>query len=178
MIRRFARPYARAVIDVAGSAQRANTVRAELDKFDQALRESSDLRELYANPGIENETKFKVTHAIASRLGLSELTGKVLEVLIRNHRINQMDAVVDALTELVNDELNIAIAEVRTAHKLTEQETAQLRKTLEQKAGRRVEVRLETDPALIGGFVAKIGSEVFDASVAGKIQKFRAQLGS
>ena len=178
MIRRFARPYARAILDVAGSPQRANTVRAELDKFDLALKEASDLRELYANPGIENDAKFKVTHAIASRLGLSELTGKVLEVLIRNHRIHQLDAVVDALTQMVNDELNIAIVDVRSAHKLTEQELAQLRKTLEQKAGRRVEVRLTTDPTLIGGFVARIGSEVLDASVAGKIHKFRESLGS
>lgn len=178
MIRRFARPYARAILDVAASPQRANTVRAELDKFEQARRESKELQELYANPGIENEAKFKVTHAIASRLGLSDLTGKVLEVLIRNHRINQLDGVVEALAQMVNDQLNVAIVDVRSAHKLTEQEMAQLRKTLEQKAGRRVEVRVETDPSLIGGFVARIGSEVFDASVAGKINKFRESLGS
>ena len=177
MIRRFARPYARAIMDVAGSPQRANTVRAELDKFDQARRGSHELQELYANPGIENEAKFKVTHAIASRLGLSELTGKVLEVLIRNHRINQLDGVVGALTQMVNDALNIAVVDVRSAKQLSEQEMAQLRKTLEQKAGRRVEVRIETDPSLIGGFVARIGSEVLDASVAGKINKFRESLG-
>lgn len=176
MIRRFARPYARAILDVAASPQRANTVRAELDKFDQARRLSADLQELYANPGIENDVKFKVTHAIASRLGLADLTGKVLEVLIRNHRINQLDAVVEALAQMVNDLLNVAVADVRSAHKLSEQELAQLRKTLEQKAGRRVEVRLQTDPTLIGGFVARIGSEVYDASVAGKIHKFRESL--
>lgn len=176
MIRRFARPYGRAILDVAQSPQRANTIRAELDKFSQALRESQELQDVYANPAIENEAKFKVTHAIASRLGLSDLTGKVLEVLIRNHRINQLDAVVEALAQMVNDALNVAIVEVRSAHKLTEQELAQLRKTLEQKAGRRVEVRVETDPSLIGGFVAKIGSEVLDASVVGKINRFRESL--
>ena len=178
MIRRFARPYARAILDVAQSPQRANTIRAELDKFTQALGVSQELQDLYANPGIENETKFKVTHAVASRLGLSDLTGKVLEVLIRNHRINRLDAVVDALAQMVNDQLNVAVVEVRSAHELTEQELAQLRKTLEQKAGRRVEVRLETDESLIGGFVAKIGSEVLDASIAGKIHKFRESLSS
>ena len=122
------------------------------------------------------EDKNKV--ALITTAGSSDLTGKVLEVLIRNHRINQMDVVVEALTELVNAELNIAIADVRAAHKLSEQELAQLRKKLEQKAGRRVEVRLTTDPSLIGGFVAKIGSEVFDASVVGKIHKFREHLES
>jgi uncharacterized membrane protein required for colicin V production len=42
--------------------------------------------------------------------------------------------------------------------------------------GKRVEVRVTTDPALLGGFVARIGSEVYDASVSGKIHKFRESL--
>jgi F-type H+-transporting ATPase subunit delta len=176
VIRRFARPYARAIIDVAGSAQRANTIRAELNRFEQARRQSVELQEVFANPGIEMAAKFKIAHAIASRLGLSDLTGKVLEVLIRNHRVNDLVSVVDALEAMINDQLNVAIADVRSAHKLNEQEIAQLRKTLEQKFGKRVEVRVETDPALLGGFVAQIGSEIFDASVVGKIHKFRDQL--
>jgi F-type H+-transporting ATPase subunit delta len=176
MIRRFARPYARAVIDVAGSPQKANNIRAELTRFEQALRIAADLRELYANPGIELDTKFKVTHTIATRLGLSELSGKVLEVLIRNHRINDLDAIVEALAEYINDALGIAVAEVRSAGRLSEQEVAELRKALEKKVGRRVEVRVTTDESLLAGFVAKIGSEVYDASVVGKINKFRSQL--
>jgi F-type H+-transporting ATPase subunit delta len=176
MIRRFARPYARAIIDVAGAPQRANTIRAELDRFEQARRESVELQEVFANPGIDMAAKFNIAHAIASRLGLSDLTGKVLEVLIRNHRINDLASVIDALATMINDQLNVTIADVRSAHKLSEQEIAQLRKTLEQKFGKRVEVRVETDPSLLGGFVAKVGSEIFDASVAGKIHKFREQL--
>ena len=176
MIRRFARPYARAIIDVAGSPQRANTIRAELDRFEQARRESVELQEVFANPGIDISAKFKIAHAIASRLGLSDLTGKVLEVLIRNHRANDLASVVDALATMINEQLNVAIADVRSAHKLSEQEIAQLRKTLEQKFGKRVEVRVETDPSLLGGFVARVGSEIFDASVVGKIHKFREQL--
>ena len=163
-------------MDVAESPQRANTIRAELEKFEEARRGSAELQDLYANPGIELSAKFKITHAIASRLGLSELTGKVLEVLIRNHRVNDLDAVVGALTAMVNDQLNIAVAEVRSATKLTEQELAQLRKTLEQKVGKRVEIHATTDPALLGGFVVSLGSEVIDTSVHGKITKFREQL--
>jgi F0F1-type ATP synthase delta subunit len=39
-----------------------------------------------------------------------------------------------------------------------------------------VEVRVSTDPSLLGGFVAKIGSEVYDTSIVGKIHKFREKL--
>ncbi len=176
MVRRFARPYARAILDVAGSPEKANNVRAELVRFDQARRTAADLQDLYANPGVDLDAKFQITHTIANRLGLSQLTGKVLEVLIRNHRINDLDAIIEALTVSINAQLGVAIAEVRSAHALSEQEIGDLRKTLEKKVGKRVEVRVTTDPSLLAGFVARVGSEIYDASASGKIHKFRDSL--
>lgn len=176
MVRRFARPYARAILDVAGSPEKANTIRAELERFEQARRSSAELQELYANPGINIDVKLKVTATMASRLTLGQTTGKVLEVLVQNRRINDLGAIAEALAHYVNDELGIVVADVRAAQKLTEQEIADLRKTLEKKTGSRVEVRPAEDPSLLGGFVVKIGSEIWDASVVGKINKFRESL--
>ncbi len=176
MIRRFARPYARAMMDVTGSPEKANALRDELTGFEQMRKGSADLQELYANPGIDFETKMGVTRAITQRLGLSEMAVRVLEVLIRNHRINDLEAIVEAVAEMVRQATGTVAADVRSAHGLNEREMAELRQTLEKKAGRKVELTVTTDPTLIGGFVARIGSEVFNASVAGKINKFRESL--
>ena len=176
MIRRFARPYARAIMDITGSPAAANTLRLELEQFEAQRRKSSELHDLYANPGIENDVKLKITEQIATRLGLSALAVKVLDVLIRNHRINGLAAINDALAQYVNQALNVAVADVRTAHALDDKEQNELRQTLEKKLGKKVELRLATDPTLLGGFVAQVGSEIWDASVAGKINKFRASL--
>ena len=176
MIRRFARPYAKAMFEVAGSPERANALRAELRQFEQIRAASSDLQELYANPGIEPSSKSAVTQTIATRLGLSELAGKVFDVLIRNHRINGLGSVIEALAEMVRNATGTVAAEVRVAQELGPQEVQDLRRTLEKKFGRRVELTLHTDPALLGGFVAKVGSEVYDTSVVGRIEKFKASL--
>ena len=118
-----------------------------------------------------------MTSAIAKRLGLSDITLRLLGVLITNHRVNDLEPIVEALAEMVRAATNTVAAEVRSAHPLTKQEQDELRQTLEKKAGRKVEMILQTDPTLIGGFVAKIGSEVYDASIHGKIDKFRESLG-
>ena len=176
MIRRFARPYATAIIDVAGSPEKANAIREELARFEAARVSANDLRDLYANPAVENEVKLNVTRTIAGRLGLSELSVKILEVLLNNHRMNDLGAIVFALAAIVNKRLSIVVADVTTAHTLNETETAELRQTLEKRMGKKVELRLSTDPSLLGGFIAQIGSEIWDASVVGKIHKFRASL--
>lgn len=177
MIRRFARPYARAIMDVVGTPEKATALRGELTRFDEARKSSTELQELYANPGIEYAQKAKVTQTISQRLGLSELAVKVLDVLTRNRRMNGLTPVIEALAEMIRAATDTVAADVRSAKPLNEQEQAELRRTLEKKAGRKIELTIKTDPDLIGGLVAKIGSEVFDASVIGKIDKFRESLG-
>ena len=176
MIRRFARPYARAIMDAAGSAQKANELRGELLRFESAMRTSEELRELYANPGIDEETKLRVTQQLARRMKVSDLSAKTLEVLVRFHRINDISAILAALAASVNAELGVAVAEVRSAKHLSPDEIAQLADTLGKKVGKKVELDIRTDPSLLGGFVARIGSEIWDASVAGKINRFRDSL--
>ena len=176
MIRRFARPYARAIMDVVGSPEKASALRNELARFDSLRKASADLQELYANPGIEHDSKMKVTGTISKRLGLSQMAVKVLEILIRNHRVNNLDSIVEALAEMVRQATDTVAAEVRAAHRLSDQEQAELRRTLEKKAGRKVELVVTTDTNLIGGFVARIGSQLYDASVTGKIHRFRESL--
>jgi len=176
IVRRFARPYAKAIIDVAGSAENANKLRGELMAFDAALRKSSDLTNLYANPGIELNAKLEITNRLASKMKASDLAKKVLEVLVRNARINDLGAILAALASFVNEMLGVAVAEVRSAKDLTPDEMSQLARVLSGKVGKRVELDVRTEKSLLGGFVARIGSEIYDASVINKIDRFRESL--
>ncbi|HEV7238672.1 MAG TPA: ATP synthase F1 subunit delta [Thermoanaerobaculia bacterium] len=176
MIRRFARPYARAIMDAAGSPAKANELRGELMRFAAALRASNDLREFYANPAVDEQAKIAVTQTLSRKMKASELAGRTLEVLVHHHRINDVDAILAALTAYVNKALGVAVAEVRSAKSLSADEIGELADTLSKKVGKKVELDIRTDPKLLGGFVVKIGSEIWDASVAGKINKFRESL--
>jgi F-type H+-transporting ATPase subunit delta len=176
MIRRFARPYARAIVDVAGSPEKANALRGELMIFATALRNSAELRELFTSPAIHMDTKVTVTQQLARKMKASDLAAKTLEVLTRNHRIVDLDAIVEALAALVNTALGVAVAHVRSAKSLSADEIGELAATLSKRTGKKVELDIRTDPKLLGGFVVKIGSVVWDASVAGKINKFRESL--
>jgi len=176
MIRRFARPYARAIMDVAGSPETAAKLRDELTQFEKVRKSSSELQLMYANPGIDHPSKSKVTAAIAKKLGLSDFAVRLLDVLIQNRRINDLSDIVAGLATMIREATGTVAAGVRSASTLSSKEEADLRAMLERKVGAKVDLDVTVDPQLIGGFVAKIGSEVYDASVAGKIEKFRESL--
>ncbi len=176
MIRRFARPYAKAVMEVAQSPEKAQTIRTELARFEQARAGSNELAQLMSNPAIDAAVKGEIVAQIAGRLELSDVTRKILDVLVKNHRINDLGAISEALRAMVDQALGIAVAQVRSAHELGEGEKKKLQSAFELKLGQKVELEVTTDPTLLGGFVATIGSDVYDASVTGRIQKIRATL--
>jgi F-type H+-transporting ATPase subunit delta len=163
-------------MDVAQSPEKAAVLRDEMTAFEKVRKSSNDLQLMYANPGIDFDSKSKVTGAIAKRLELSEMAVRLLDVLIRNRRINDLSDIIAGLATMIREATGTVAAEVRSAGVLTTQEEADLRAMLEKKVGAKVDVDITVDPELIGGFVAKIGSEVYDASVAGKIEKFRESL--
>jgi F-type H+-transporting ATPase subunit delta len=176
MIRRFARPYAAAIMDVAESPEKAGAILAELERFTEVLRGSEQLRAVFENPGVEAAGKVGVVTALASRLGITEIGVRILEVLLKNDRINDIADIVEALGDMINEATNTVVAQVRSAHALDEGERERLRAALEAKLGQTVRLEVSTDPALLGGFVATVGSELWDSSVVGQINKLRETL--
>lgn len=176
MIRRFARPYAKAMMDIVKSPEEGRKLHGELLSFERARSSSTELAELFATPAIEAEKKVAVARAISSKIGLSDISTKLVDVLVRHHRINQLSSVLEAWKAMIDTAMGVSVAEVRSAHDLSEAEQGELRRTLEAKFDRKIELQLNTDPALLGGFVAKVGSEVYDASVKGQLQRFRESL--
>jgi len=59
---------------------------------------------------------------------------------------------------------------------LSDEQVADIRGTLEARYGRKVDVSVMLDPELIGGVSIRIGDEVMDASVRGKLAQLAASL--
>jgi F-type H+-transporting ATPase subunit delta len=53
---------------------------------------------------------------------------------------------------------------------------AAVRERLGQVVGKTVELRLHTDPGIIGGLVAQIGDQVIDGSVQTRLRRLRSRL--
>jgi len=176
MIRRFARPYAKAIMEVAMTPAAARALHDELARFESARAGSTELSTLFENPGVDGKIKKSITAAIGAKLALSELALRTLDVLVANDRINDLGAILEALSAMINEATNTVVARVRAAHQLGDDERAELTKALEARLGRQVQLQLELDSTLLGGFIAEVGSEVYDASVLAQIQKIRTAI--
>lgn len=171
MIRSFAVPYAKAFSQVYTDPKQAMTLHQELESFERTVEGHEELYGVLENPAIDADVKRNIVTQIAQQLKISPEGLKILGVIAGNGRLHQIGDILDAWQDLIHRQTGTVVAQVRAAHELTSQEKDQLRAALEKKTGKRVAMEVSTDPSLLAGFVAQIGSELYDASVAGQIRR-------
>ena len=176
MSRRFARPYAKALLDGAGTTENAVRARDELALFVDAARRVPEIKKMASNPAVPRRVKEEVLREIAARLGIGPLVRSLIELLERNYRLTQVDEVLDAVDLILDRRLGVVRAEVTTAHPLTDEQERRLRSTLESMLEQKVKLTLGLDPKLIAGFVARVGSLRYDASLNGQIERLAQTL--
>jgi len=175
-VRSIARPYAKALLSVAGSLEEAAKVRDQLAGFAAVLAGDPRLQTFFANPGLPVDAKRRALDGIAERLALQPLSRRLLQALVARHRVGRLDEVVAGIGEAIQARQGVAIAAVRTAEPLADDERAQLRTVLEGKVGKRLELRESVDPALLAGFVAQVDSQLFDGSLRGQLDRLAKEL--
>ena len=157
--------YASALFDLASENGTVTAVEADLEKIDQAIRESAELADLIRNPQVSRAASASAMNAIAPVLGLSALTQNFLGVLATNRRLSALPEIVRAFHAIAAAQRGEVTAEVTSAHALDEGQVEALRQKLEAREGRNVKVRTSVDPELLGGLVVTIGSKRIDSSI-------------
>jgi len=170
--------YAQAVFELAKEAGALDAVEQDFAKFSEAWNESADLRAAARSPLIDPQEKAKALTAVAAKLGISELGRNAIGVAALNRRAAELPQIGSVLKTLAARERGARQIEIVSARPLGGAETSAIVDALSKKLGAKVEAEIKVDESLIGGFVVRVGSRQFDASVKGKLDNLRLQLKS
>jgi F-type H+-transporting ATPase subunit delta len=157
--------YATALFELAREQDRIGPVETSLATLSDALAQSADLRALTTSPVLSRADALKGVAAIAAPLGLDPLAARFLGVLAQSRRLAELPAVIRAFGILARQHRGETSAEVVSAHPLDDAQVASLKAELARRVGRDVSVSLKVDPALLGGLVVRIGSQMIDSSI-------------
>ena len=103
-------------------------------------------------------------------------TATLLRQSVQLPRGRHLDTVAEELAELAAIRRERSIARVTTPVRLSAEQEDRLRDTLGRLYGRPMSLQVELDEALLGGLVVRVGSEVIDGSVAGRLEAARRRL--
>lgn len=170
--------YARALFDVVVKEKRGDPARVEqeLAAFADLVRDHEALARVIGNPAVPTPRKRAIVQAIVERAKLSAPVSKLLVLLAERDRLAILPDLVEAYRSRLLDHQRVVRAEVTTAVPLPDDRRAALERGLAQATGRTVMLNARVDPTIIGGAVTRVGSVVYDGSVAGQLERLREKL--
>jgi F-type H+-transporting ATPase subunit delta len=161
--------YALALFELAGEQKKLEAVGRGLSAVSQALAESAELKALTTSPLVGRDEAARAVAATAEAMQLDTITANFLGVLARNRRLAQLPAVIRAFNILSARHRGELTAEVTSAHSLDDDQVDAIKQNLRTRMGRDITVDLNVDPAILGGLVVKIGSQMIDGSIRTKL---------
>ena len=169
-----ARPYAEAVFSLAKEQKRLDAWRDALGCL-AAIMQNHDMAEAVTNP---KNTVEEVGAVILDILG-ERADGEVryfVETLVETHRLNLLPEIALQFDALKTADEGAIDALVHSAFPLRDDQCKMLIDTLSRHYGKTVRLAVEIDKKLIGGVRVRVGDEVIDASVRGKLSALAASL--
>jgi F-type H+-transporting ATPase subunit delta len=170
------RRYARALAEVAAGSGELERVQQDLAAVTSVLAAQRDLARLLRNPSVPREAAAQALDRVAQTMGLAALTRRFLGIVVRAGRLEALEAILRVYATLADERRGRLQAEVTTAAELPAAQLAQLRERLSAVRGRHVYLEVRRDPALLGGMVTRIGSEVYDGSLRTQLARLREAL--
>ena len=161
--------YALALFGLAEDEKKLDAVSADLAGFKQALAQSRELAALTTSPLIGRDEAVAAIGAAAKAMKLDPLTANFLGVLARNRRLAQLGAIIRAFNLLSARHRGEVTAEITSARKLDAGQLEAIKANLRTRFGTEIAVDPHVDPAILGGLVVKVGSQMIDGSIRTKL---------
>jgi F-type H+-transporting ATPase subunit delta len=170
-----ARRYAEAAFDLAKK-------HGKLDRWLSDLRTAAgilaDPRLLLAleNPKAPRARKRQFLDA-AFTVTLDPMVRNLLYLLVDRGRVGLLGRIAEEFGNLYNREMGIVVADVTTAVDLSEAQRQKVQDRLRQLTGaKQIDLRVHTDPRIIGGMIARVGDMLYDGSVRTRLSELQERL--
>lgn len=166
---RAAQRYARALITLAEEQNKLETIVGDLERISSIVRSSRELELFLQNPTIGKEKKRSALDEIFSAR-VDELTLRFVLFLVTKGRENILMQIIEHYRQMVDEKLGIVRVDVRSVIEFNTKQEQGLRSQLEGYTGKKVRVTYSLDRSLKGGFLARLGDTVFDASIRRQLE--------
>ena len=164
--------YADAALAVARAEGNVAEVEDELYRLARVYEGSDELRTKLADPHLPAALRQQIVEDLLEGKA-TRTTISIVSMIVGAGRSADLPKIADELVQRVATTGGTAVAEVRSAVPLTEEQLARLAEALAARTSREITVRNVVDPTVLGGVVTRIGDDVLDGSVRSRLNQLR-----
>jgi F-type H+-transporting ATPase subunit delta len=133
------------------------------------------LFDFFDSPLISNKDKKGFIREIIGSNADEKLLG-FFDLLIENHRCKLIPAIIENYQKKVTEDAGIIDMMVKTAIPIDDNTKKVLQEKLEKLHQKKVRIKENVDPSIIGGAILTFGNKMIDSSIKGRLEKLRKEL--
>ena len=168
--------YAAALFTLAAEENKKNEVAQSLKAVRDVLADNPQYIELLATPSIPCEERCELIDKAFGDF-VHEYAVSFTKLLCERGHIREIYDCIGEFLKLYEASDGIAVAYVTSAAELGDSERAALKKQLEAKLGRRVELVCEVDASILGGVIVKVDGSIMDGSLKTRLAEVGGLIG-
>jgi F-type H+-transporting ATPase subunit delta len=166
--------YAGSLLQTSIDAKNLEQTSKDIELIVNALRENHKLQLMLSNPVIKPALKLSILNEIFKNK-IGSQTIKFVKFIVDKGREDLLYSIFQKFLDLKDEYLGIVNVDVRTPFAFTSGQEEQLRKNLESRLNKKIIFKFSIDSNMIGGFIARVGDTVFDASVKHQLEILKKQ---
>ena len=167
--RTLAKRYAAALLRVTDAEGSTEDTEAVLLGLRDAYRANRGFRELLASPRVPRPAKKSLLHKVLEGKANPSLVD-FFDLLVDKNRIDLLVEVADVFDRLADASHGVVRVKVRSWRPLSDGQRATLSEKLVRMTGKKIAIEAETDAALKGGMLVRIGDSIIDGTVAHRLK--------
>ena len=161
--------YANSLLSSAIEKGSLDKVAKDMELVYSAIKSSPELSRTLSSPIIKAQIKSSVLDEIFKKK-ISKETMDFLKFIVEKNRENLLESIVKKFLDLRDQKLGLINVNVKSAVELGEDQRKKLKEKFEKLLNKKVRFDFTIDPDVIGGFVAKVGDTVYDASLKNQLE--------
>ena len=169
------RRFAQAIFQIALESKQIDSWMSDLSKLVSFSKDDSFLS-FMDSPKISLDSKISVIKESGIDDDLNRLSVNLLSLLASRNSVYSISDIADSFQELVDDHNNVLRADITTATKMSKDLEDTISESLKKIAGNDLTITSKIDPSIVGGFVAKVGDRLNDASVRTRLENMKRGL--
>jgi F-type H+-transporting ATPase subunit delta len=166
--------YATAILDLSNSKGVSEVVNNDMKLIASTIIGNLELNTFIQNPTIKVEVKESALLEVFATV--DTVTKGLLHLLFENKRFEILEAIAVKYSELFDFMNNVEVAKVTTAIAMDAALEAKVLAKIATLSDKKITIENIVDPAIIGGFILRIGDQQYNASVANRLQILKREL--
>ncbi|KIQ21405.1 ATP synthase subunit delta [Flavobacterium sp. MEB061] len=166
--------YAKAILDLANSKGVAEAVNNDMKSIASAIETNEELSTFIQNPTTKVEVKESALLEVFANV--NGVTKGLFHLLFENKRFEILEAIALEYKKLFDENNGVEVATVTTAIPMDTALEAKVLAKIATLSDKKITIENVVDPAIIGGFILRIGDNQYNASVANRLQVLKREL--